>query len=273
MADTNNTESPEVKDPFIVAESPASNVKPETTSGTRPSIHVSLYAYGGISAACLMSWVGLAANFATSDRQTDLRTIREDALISRSRCRATKWFLDSGKDVWVQVDHDIEFDPQDIIRMAELAHEKQATVCIPYPCRTVPPRPALRPDGHSLKAFRMQVADTETAAELVPIGMFASGCLAIPRRCLMSALDELGGSEVQTPYKVDWCKDVRVDEFPTLWMPFAVDTIPGQYEYLSEDYAAAMRLSLAGVQHYSMKPRKPLNHWGEYPYSFKPYAG
>jgi hypothetical protein len=89
----------------------------------------------------------------------------------------------------------------------------------------------------------------------------------------MSALDELGGSEVQTPYKVDWCKDVRVDEFPTLWMPFAVDTMPGQFEYLSEDYAAAMRLSLAGVQHYSMKPRKPLSHWGEFPYSFKPYAG
>jgi len=27
------------------------------------------------------------------------------------------------------------------------------------------------------------------------------------------------------------------------------------------------------VQHFAMKPRKQLNHWGEYPYSFKPYAG
>jgi hypothetical protein len=52
-----------------------------------------------------------------------------------------------------------------------------------------------------------------------------------------------------------------------------MDTLPGQPEYLSEDYAAAVRLSLAGVQHYSMKPRKPLNHWGEFPYSFKPYVG
>ena len=263
-----------MNDPFIHSDPPpVSPVQPETTSGTRPSIHVSLYAYGGIAAPCLMSWIGLTANFSTSDRQTDLRTIREDALISRSRCRATKWFLDSGKDVWVQIDHDIEFDPADIIRMSELAHKHQATVCIPYPCRTVPPRPALRPKVEHLKALRMQTEGTESAAELVPIQMFASGCLAIPRGCLMSALDALGGSEVQMPYRIDWCKDVRVDQFPTLWMPFAMDTMPGQMEYLSEDYAAAVRLSLAGVEHYSMLPKKQINHWGEYPYSFKPYAG
>ena len=96
----NKAESPQMEDPFIYAPQPTSKVQGITQAGTRPSIHVSLYAYGGISAACMMSWVDLAATFARSDRQTDLRTIREDALISRSRCRATKWFLDSGKDVW-----------------------------------------------------------------------------------------------------------------------------------------------------------------------------
>jgi hypothetical protein len=89
----------------------------------------------------------------------------------------------------------------------------------------------------------------------------------------MSALDTLGGSEVPNPYRIDWCKDVRVDQFPTLWMPFAMDTMPGQYEYLSEDYAAAVRLSLCDVKHYAMHPKKHLNHWGEYPYGFKPYVG
>ena len=38
-------------------------------------------------------------------------------------------------------------------------------------------------------------------------------------------------------------------------------------------HTAAVRLSLAGVEHYSMMPKKPLNHWGEYPFSFAPYAG
>jgi len=265
--------SPQMADPFISAEQPTSQPQEPTQAGTRPSIHFSMYAYGGISSACVMSWVDLTAKFAWSDRQTDLRTIREDALISRSRCRATKWFLDSGKDVWIQLDHDIEFDASDIIHMAELAHEHQATVCIPYSCRSLPARPALRPKGEHLQALKHQLMDAECAAELVPITMFASGCLAIPRKCLIATLDALGGSGVQYPYKIDWCEDVKVERFPTLWMPFAMESRPGKLEYLSEDYAAAVRMTLAGVQHFAMKPKTQLNHWGEYPYSFKPYAG
>lgn len=270
---TTKASSHQMEDPFLYATQPSSKVQQETQTGTRPSMHVSLYAYGGVSAACLMSWIGLAATFARSDRQTDLRAIREDALISRSRCRATKWFLDSGKDVWIQIDHDIEFDPDDIIRIAELAHQHQATVCIPYSCRSLPARPALRPIAEHLQALKHQLANAECAAELVPIRMFASGCLAVPRKCLMGALSSLGGSGVQAPYKIDWCKDVLVEEFPTLWMPFAFETMPGQSEYLSEDYAAALRLSLCDVQHYAYKPTKQLNHWGEYPFGFKGYAG
>lgn len=272
MSNTDNAKSNASSDPFIWEDQPKQNALPETTSGTRPSIHVSLYAYGGVSAACLMSWIGLAANFATCDRQTDLRTIREDALISRSRCRATQWFLDSGKDVWVQIDHDIEFDPKDIIRMAELAHETQATVCIPYSCRALPARPALRVDGKHMKEFKDQTNQLKCATELVPIHMFASGCLAIPRKRLLEALSMLEGSEVPQPYRIDWCDDVRVHRFPTLWMPFAVDTLPGKLEYLSEDYAAAVRLSLAGMEHYSMRPSKQLSHWGEFPFTFLPYG-
>lgn len=270
---TTKASSHQMEDPFLYAAQPTSKVQKETQTGTRPSMHVSLYAYGGVSAACLMSWIGLAATFARSDRQTDLRAIREDALISRSRCRATKWFIDSGKDVWIQIDHDIEFNPDDIIRIAELAHQHQATVCIPYSCRSLPARPALRPIAEHLQALKHQLANAECAAELVPIRMFASGCLAVPRKCLMSALSSLGGSGVQAPYKIDWCKDVLVEEFPTLWMPFAFETMPGQSEYLSEDYAAALRLSLCDVQHYAYKPTKQLNHWGEYPFGFKGYAG
>lgn len=269
----NPTAAIDMNDPFIHAPQPKAVVNEPTATGTRPSIHVSLYAYGGLSAACMMSWVDLTATFARSDRQTDLRTIREDALISRSRCRATKWFLDSGKDVWVQIDHDIEFAAADVIRMAELANEHQATVCIPYPCRSLPPRPALRPNAEHLQALKHQVNSAECAAELVPITMFASGCLAITRRCLMSALDTLGGSTVQRPYKIDWCEDVKVERFPTLWMPMAMESLPGKLEYLSEDYAASVRMSLCDVKHFSMKPKKQLNHWGEYPFSFAPYAG
>ncbi len=85
----NNTEDL-IKDPFIHAQQPNSVVQEPTKAGTRPSIHVSMYAYGGISAACMMSWVDLTATFARSDRQTDLRTIREDALSHSTRHTATR---------------------------------------------------------------------------------------------------------------------------------------------------------------------------------------
>ena len=48
---------------------------------------------------------------------------------------------------------------------------------------------------------------------------------------------------------------------------------PETGQYLSEDYAASVRMSLCDVKHFSMKPKKQLNHWGEYPFSFAPYAG
>lgn len=237
-----------------------------------PSIHVSLYAYGGVSAACLMSWISMASTLATSPRIADIRTIREDALISRSRCRATKYFLDSGRDVWLQVDHDIEFDPADLLRIADIAHETQATVCIPYSCRNLPPRPALRPKADHLDALRLQLAQDPAAPETVPITLFASGCLAIPRNALTSTLERLADPSVPQPHRIDWCKDSQVPEFPTLWMPFATETKADCLEYLSEDYAAAVRLSLCGVQHLAYKPAKPLWHWGEYPYGFQSYG-
>ncbi len=238
-----------------------------------PSIHISLYAYGGVSAACLLSWISMAHAIATRPAQAaDIRTVREDALISRSRSRATKWFLDSGKDVWVQVDHDIEFDPSDIYRIAQIAHDTGSTVCIPYSCRSLPPRPALRPKAEHLQTLKDMLSNADGAPETVPIQMFASGCLAIPRRSLVAALEGLQSPKVDYPYRIDWCKDTLAGEFPTLWMPFAVDTLPNQLEYLSEDYAAAFRLSLCEVEHLAYRPSKPLSHWGEFPFAFHAYA-
>jgi hypothetical protein len=85
-------------------------------------------------------------------------------------------------------------------------------------------------------------------------------------------LEQLQGPNVPYPYRIDWCKDTQVPEFPTLWMPYATETKADSLEYLSEDYAAAMRLSLCDVPHLAYKPSQPLWHWGEYPYGFKTYG-
>ena len=132
-----------------------------------PSIHITAYCYGDLKSSVLTSWVDLAAKLTSDKTKAELRIIREDALISRSRCRATQFFLQSTSDVWIQLDHDIQFDINDVLRAARLAHSLQAAVQIPYSCRSLPPRPAHRPkpDAQSL----------EDNPDLTPVLLFASG--------------------------------------------------------------------------------------------------
>lgn len=221
-----------------------------------PSIHVTAYAYGDIRSAVLTSWIDLAARFASDPKlRGQLRIIREDALISRSRCRATTFFLQSELDVWVQIDHDIQFAMDDVVQAATLAHQLQAVVQIPYSCRSLPPRPAHRP-----KPGAEPIPDHPN---LTPVTFFASGCLAIPRKALLDAIDRLSDPIVPEPFRVQHVRDDMVGSMPTLWMPFALGSEAG-LEYLSEDYAASARLSLCDVPQLSMTPTTPLQHWGDF---------
>lgn len=231
-----------------------------------PSLHITGYFYGDIKATCLMSWIDLSTHLARSTRNAQLRSIREDALISRSRCRATKQFLDSGSDVWIQIDHDIQFDTKDLMKAAQLAHDLNAIVQIPYPCRALPPRPAHRPN-----------ADAKPIAnhpELTAVTFFASGCVCIPKKALELTLglldaenqDNQDGFTIPNEFLITWCNDGMVEMMPTLWMPFAMTVAHGT-EYLSEDYAASARFSLAGIPQYVMQPSKHLNHWGDFPFT------
>ena len=221
------------------------------------SIHVTCYAYGNMHSAVLTSWIDLANNLAQRKRYAALRTIREDALISRSRCRATQFFLKDDKDVWIQLDHDIQFAIEDIMAIADLAHQYQAAVCIPYSCRSFPPRPALRakPDAEPLPEN----------PRLKPVTYFASGCVAIPKQALLDALLVLQQEVTPEPFRITHCDDDMVGKFPTLWMPFAFKTDLGT-EYLSEDYAASARLSLMEIPQLAYSPTYPLRHWGDIDY-------
>lgn len=226
-----------------------------------PSVHVTCYAYGGMSSAVLTSWIDLASHFSKGSRVATIRTIREDALISRSRSRATALFLADNKDVWIQLDHDIQFSVEDLMAIADLSHKHQACVCIPYSCRALPPRPAHR--------FRTDFVPLTEEPSLTPITMFASGAVAIPRQALSDALDLLSKQDVPYPYRVEWCDDELTSKhgagkFPTLWMPFVMDIEGKGKDYLSEDYAASARLSITGIPQYAYTPKTPLQHWGEF---------
>lgn len=230
---------------------------PTTIEGgtPEPSLHITAYAYGDLKSSVLHSWIDLSSHLSTSKRPASLRTIREDALISRSRCRATQFFLLDDKDVWLQLDHDIQFDTKDLLAIANLSHLHQAAVCIPYSCRSLPPRPAHRP--------KPDAQPLEDNPSLTPITFFASGAVAIPKPALQQALQILEQDVTPHPYRIEWCQDEMVGKFPTLWMPFVAETAKGK-EYLSEDYAASARLALMDVPQLAYTPDTPLQHWGDF---------
>lgn len=220
-----------------------------------PSIHITAYCYGDLKSSVLTSWVDLAAKLTSDKTKAELRIIREDALISRSRCRATSFFLQSTSDVWIQLDHDIQFDINDVLRAARLAHSLQAAVQIPYSCRSLPPRPAHRP--------KPEAQPLEDNPDLTPVLFFASGCVAISRAAIERTIGILEEPTAPEPFRIQWCDDDMVGRFPTLWMPFVMECAKGK-EYLSEDYAASARLSLCDVPQYVMQPKVPLVHWGDF---------
>lgn len=222
---------------------------------------ITTYCYGGMPGAVLNSYIGLANYISVNRKKVCMHTIREDALISRSRCRSTTRFLNTPCDVWVQLDHDIEFEPEDLFRLAEIALEKNAAVCVPYPCRALPPRCALRPNGDGVIEF-------VGMDEVQSIQFCASGFMAVPRKVIEETISLCKTDAVPPEFRVYDCVDSGlsdVPQFPSLWHPMVIEVKPGEREYLSEDYSGCARMVIAGFEQYAWK--KPvLKHWGEMPF-------
>jgi len=224
--------------------------------------HITIYSYGGIPGPCLNTHIALTSYIVKNKRDCILRNVRDDALISRSRSRETAVAVESGADVWMQLDHDITFEPEEMFRMCELALEKNAAICGVYSCRNVPPRCALRPkSGNPIEEVGID--------ELVPVTYFASGFVAIPVSRIMDTVEICQTDAVPEEYRVKWIMDAKVEgfqsRFPSLWAPIVQSAGNGVYEYLSEDYSASARMTLAGVDQYAwLKP--VLSHWGDYPF-------
>lgn len=218
-----------------------------------------------MAAPVLCSYIDLTNYCIGKKIEADFRLIREDALISRSRCRSMTPVIESKCDVWLQLDHDIQFDAAQMLELCKLAMDKGAAVCVPYPCRSTALKPAYRPKpGHDI---------TIGKDELVPITMFASGCVAIPVQGIRDAIDLLRADketakDVPDHLKIYWCEDVSSGGFWSLWQPIINPGPNGLHEYLSEDYSASLRLSAAGMDQLAWT--KPiLHHWGEQGYCFK----
>ena len=232
----------------------------EISGQTPDQINISLflYCYGGIAAEVLPDHISAIQDIIVNRRKVRWNAIREDALISRSRCRAAGMFLDSGSDVMMQLDHDIGFQPQDIWRLCQHALDLNAVVGVPYSKRKPNSTHAGRHQGS------LPSPGTDTLTDTLYL---ASGFMAHSRQALLQTIEICSRSEdVDPQLQVQWCNDVLIPRFPSVYQPAILNG-----EYLSEDYSFCARAHLAGipVKAWSLPI---LSHYGMTPYSLSPNA-
>lgn len=235
-------------------------------------IQVAHFTYTGVTEENLQSFLSLT-EFAMRQPKIRLRysRISGDALIERSRSRALSWILpDDGADVMVMVDHDIEFQPEDLYGLAIKALETDGLVAGVYSLR------GLKKGWACRFAAREHVEVGKDV--LFPATYLGTGFLAIPRNVAIRLVDAFGKPDVDPDMKITKCKDDWSHEahgvpyfhdfFRCMPMPISVEGHSGEYEFLSEDWAFCARAAKIGVpMHVWAKPI--LKHWGMHGFTQK----
>jgi GT2 family glycosyltransferase len=174
---------------------------------------------------------------------------RGDALITRSRSRVVSdWYRETNEDVFLMVDDDVVWKPEDAVKVVELAREKRGIAIGAYAVK----------DGRHLacRRFPDQVILFGEDSPPVEIQWPATGFMAVHR----DVLDAM----VAHPETFPLC-DVGIA--PT-WMFFDAFTIrheDGHHEPLSEDYAFGYRARELGFGVW-LDPSVILWHMGTFPY-------
>lgn len=242
-------------------------------------IHLCLFAYGGVEPETMDSV--LAELFEAQRRGVLMSYSRtgDDALISRSRSFAASRFLDSGSPVMVMVDHDIAWEPGDLLALAQKAKEENTLVAGMYPCRAFQQGFASRlvTDGVPFAPGGNATHEAEYVA---------TGFLAIPRGVLVKMAEQLqnydhvledteqeeaealrifkciglNGAESEPFYDFFRCFSTR-----GTWKP---GTAAAEYEYLSEDWAFSKRAVAVGFTP-KIYERPRLRHFGRHGFTLK----
>lgn len=175
-----------------------------------------------------------------------------DALVSRSRSIAlSRWLREQFDcDVFLSIDTDIVFRPEDALRLCEAALEHQAIMCGLYKTRT---------DGPGAKPAsivpRGVVVDS-LSDDPVPLRYGATGFMAIPRDVALDVVKRLPLCHKNEPWA-----------FWPAFMPMVGEDDDGNTIYLSEDYAFCERALRLGHRTIAI-PSIKLGHIGPYLYRF-----
>ena len=211
----------------------------------------------------LCAWRNLLAETAECmlqlrDRGWAYMIKRGDALITRSRSLAvTSWYLRSNDDVFLMIDDDVVFMPEDAERIVQLAREKRTIVCAAYP---------VKDGGHlACRRFPGQEITFGPGSEPVEVIYPATGFMACHRDVITAMIDARTPEGMpHFPLCGEGTDNPMWPFFDTFWL-----TGPdGKSEYLSEDYAFGEVARQLGFKVW-LDPSVILYHMGFYPYTIQ----
>jgi SAM-dependent methyltransferase len=177
---------------------------------------------------------------------------RGDALISRVRSIAvSNWLRSDDGDVFLMVDDDIVFTPEDAEKVIGLAREKRGIAGAAYPVR-----------GGTHLACRGASDNILFGPDVQPVEIeyAATGFMAVHRQ----VCEAIAATMPLCHPAEEWC-------FWPMFQPMVVEN-GDQHEYLSEDWAFNRRARDLGYRVW-LDPRVMLTHLGVAPYTIETMQG
>jgi hypothetical protein len=253
-------------------------------------VMLAVFTYSGVNEATYESVISELHHCWVNKLDVCHARMSGDALIARSRSRATGAFLNSDCDVMVMIDHDIEWKPGEAWDMAKIAFEMDSIVGGLYCKRALGQGWASRFGIGS--DVNLQIG---SEGRLVPSDAVATGFMAIPRTALERMVDRLdvhGGyysmvedllvedgnaKKLRTLADMSVCrikdgayKKAKFDYYD-MFRCFRIGGADEETEqFMSEDWAFCKRAQFCGIKTYiTTKPY--LKHHGSYP--FRPEDG
>lgn len=169
-------------------------------------------------------------------------TLHNESLISRGRNRLATMFLESGDDVLVMIDSDLEFPPDAIDRL--IRHDRDF-VGAPYTIKGTPPMWTVRFLPGAMPTY---------VAGLMPVQYLPGGFVCIKR----AVIERMCTADRRYMQRGEWIYN--------LFQPY-VTTLDGETpEYLPEDWAFCERAREAGYELFCDFDLR-LTHWGVQGYS------
>jgi len=248
-------------------------------------VSLALFSYGGVYEGTVDCILGELHHASQHKVNVCYQRISGDALIERSRSRALGKFMESDLDVMVMIDHDISWRPGDALHIAERAYKDNALVGGLY-CKR-----AFKKGWASRVQFDGQVKFGEPG--LLETPALATGFMAIPRK-VVEGIDErldITGESFQKEFQeavdaknvgdITTLQDMSIapiadgayrkvdfrykDYFRCVRAPSGN---PDTWQFLSEDWAFALRAAFCGYKSY-LSTYPVLGHTGDYMYTIR----